>query len=169
MTPRIICLPHPMLGFGICIGGRFDGWLMWQHPDGQWVSREKLPVSDPAVSAPDAAQTEAARAFTKIRELNMTGADENGHRWANSDLIDQTVTQGLISLRALDAAKAHPAAPAPGIAEAAKVLLNSPAALKILVDFQLRYSASITVKARSMRHKKIVAALRAITNGESHD
>lgn len=27
---------------GVCIGGRFDGWLMWKHPDGQWVSVRKL-------------------------------------------------------------------------------------------------------------------------------
>lgn len=26
---------------GVCIGGRFDGWIMWKHPDGQWVSVEK--------------------------------------------------------------------------------------------------------------------------------
>ena len=41
------------------------------------------------------------RAFDEIRELNMSGRDENGHRWANSDLIDQTVTEGLVALRAL--------------------------------------------------------------------
>ncbi len=23
---------------GVCVGGRFNGWLMWLHPDGQWVS-----------------------------------------------------------------------------------------------------------------------------------
>ncbi len=34
------------------------------------------------------------RAFADIRELNMLDRDENGHRWANSDLIDQTVTSG---------------------------------------------------------------------------
>lgn len=27
---------------GVCIGGRFNGWLMWLHPDGQWVSVRKL-------------------------------------------------------------------------------------------------------------------------------
>lgn len=27
---------------GVCVGGRFDGWLMWKHPDGQWVSVRKL-------------------------------------------------------------------------------------------------------------------------------
>jgi len=24
------------------VGGRFDGWLMWKHPDGEWVSVRKL-------------------------------------------------------------------------------------------------------------------------------
>lgn len=27
---------------GVCIGGRWNGWLMWKHPDGQWVSVKKL-------------------------------------------------------------------------------------------------------------------------------
>lgn len=30
-------------------------------------------------------------ALKEIRELNMSGADESGHRWANSDLIEQTI------------------------------------------------------------------------------
>lgn len=50
---------------------------------------------------PSVSVAEVERAFEEIRELNMTGRDENGHRWANSDLIDQTVTTGLIALRAL--------------------------------------------------------------------
>lgn len=29
-------------GHAVCVGGRFDGWAMWQHPDGQWVSGRKL-------------------------------------------------------------------------------------------------------------------------------
>ena len=55
------------------------------------------------VDPPQPSETVAAveRAFDKIRELNMSGRDENGHRWANSDLIDQTVTEGLFALRAL--------------------------------------------------------------------
>jgi hypothetical protein len=27
---------------GICIGGRFHGWIMWKHPDGQFVTVRKL-------------------------------------------------------------------------------------------------------------------------------
>ncbi|GLK65657.1 Lar family restriction alleviation protein [Paracoccus kondratievae] len=52
---------------------------------------------------PQPSETVAAvgRAFNEIRELNMSDRDENGHRWANSDLIDQTVTEGLVALRAL--------------------------------------------------------------------
>jgi hypothetical protein len=30
-------------------------------------------------------------ALDNIRELNMTGRDENGHRWAHSDLIEQEI------------------------------------------------------------------------------
>lgn len=27
----------------VCLdGGKFHGWLMWRHPDGQWVSERKL-------------------------------------------------------------------------------------------------------------------------------
>lgn len=42
----------------------------------------------------DAALAEVALlrdALDRIRELNMTGADENGHRWAHSDLIEQEI------------------------------------------------------------------------------
>lgn len=29
--------------YAACLdGGRFNGWLMWKHPDGQWVSKRKL-------------------------------------------------------------------------------------------------------------------------------
>lgn len=36
--------------------------------------------------------------LNEIRELNMTAEDENGHRWANSDLIDQTIMLALSTL-----------------------------------------------------------------------
>ena len=42
-----------------------------------------------------------SRALDNIRDLNMLPADENGHRWANSDLIDQEVMAGKLALRAL--------------------------------------------------------------------
>jgi hypothetical protein len=42
--PRIALLG---VGKGVCIGGRFDGWLMRKHPDGQWVSEAKLESEDP--------------------------------------------------------------------------------------------------------------------------
>ena len=29
--------------YAACLdGGRFNGWLMWKHPDGQWISKRKL-------------------------------------------------------------------------------------------------------------------------------
>jgi hypothetical protein len=36
------------LDAGVCVGGRWDGWLMTHHPDGQWVSQRKLARIDPA-------------------------------------------------------------------------------------------------------------------------
>ena len=34
-------------------GGRFHGWLLRRHPDGQWVTVRKLePVTDPFGSRP---------------------------------------------------------------------------------------------------------------------
>lgn len=50
--------------------------------------------ADAAIAGQHAAEAESARlreALREIRELNMTGADENGHRWANSDLIEQEI------------------------------------------------------------------------------
>ena len=39
-----------------------------------------------------AARIEALEAaLENIRELNMTATDEDGHRWANSDLIEQEI------------------------------------------------------------------------------
>jgi hypothetical protein len=34
-------------------------------------------------------------ALRNIQELNMTGQDENGHRWAHSDLIEQEIVAAL--------------------------------------------------------------------------
>ncbi|HWK69982.1 MAG TPA: hypothetical protein VNS29_03985 [Burkholderiaceae bacterium] len=28
--------------YAACMSGTFAGWLMWKHPDGQWVSKRKL-------------------------------------------------------------------------------------------------------------------------------
>lgn len=42
------------------------------------------------------AQLKAAReALAAIRELNMSGVDAHGHRWANSDLIEQEIVAAL--------------------------------------------------------------------------
>ena len=38
------------------------------------------------------------KVLESIRELNMSGRDENGHRWANSDLIEQEAHAGLVAL-----------------------------------------------------------------------
>ena len=72
----------------------------WQHFNRRPSWREVQPLY---AHPPQPSEMIAAveRAFDEIRELNMSGRDENGHRWANSDLIDQTVTEGLVALRAL--------------------------------------------------------------------
>jgi len=45
--PRILLLPS---GAGVCVGGRWDGWMVHRHPDGQWVSDRRLPEVDPFAS-----------------------------------------------------------------------------------------------------------------------
>jgi hypothetical protein len=48
---------------------------------------------------PDAAAIREAaliKALENIRELNMTGEDEHGQRWAHSDLIEQEIVFALI-------------------------------------------------------------------------
>lgn len=37
---------------GVCVGGRFDGWFMWKHPDGQWVTIRKLEQEEPRNATP---------------------------------------------------------------------------------------------------------------------
>lgn len=39
---------------GVCVGGRWDGWLMIRHPDGHWVSHHKLDAVDPRTEMTDA-------------------------------------------------------------------------------------------------------------------
>ena len=39
--------------------------------------------------------TAMQRALRNIRELNMTQPDENGHRWSNSELIEQEIVAAL--------------------------------------------------------------------------
>ena len=36
----------------VCVGGRWDGWKFYRHPDGQWVSLEKLKEESLAPSSP---------------------------------------------------------------------------------------------------------------------
>ena len=33
----------------VCVGGKWDGWLFWLHPNGGWVSARKLPETEPTV------------------------------------------------------------------------------------------------------------------------
>ena len=50
------------------------------------------PTQDEAdLAATKAALDEAVGVINRLRELNMTAQDENGHRWANSDLAEQEI------------------------------------------------------------------------------
>jgi chromosome segregation ATPase len=40
----------------------------------------------------------AVEGLRNIRELNMTAEDENGHQWANSDLIEQEIVAKLAEI-----------------------------------------------------------------------
>lgn len=55
--PRIIPM-HSQSMYGVCIGGRWDGWVMVKHPDGYWVSHNKPDPVDPSI--PDFAAKGAA-------------------------------------------------------------------------------------------------------------
>jgi hypothetical protein len=43
-SPRMLILDDI---HAVCVGGRWDGWKFYKHPDGQWVSIEKLKVEEP--------------------------------------------------------------------------------------------------------------------------
>ncbi|QFQ87340.1 hypothetical protein F8A10_07830 [Paracoccus kondratievae] len=75
----------------------------WKDGFNAGFGEAKLTNHPPQISETVAA---AVCALNEIRDLNMSGRDENGNRWANSDLIDQTVTFGLIALRALSSGEA---------------------------------------------------------------
>ncbi|QWY83221.1 hypothetical protein [Rhizobium phage RHph_X2_25] len=40
---------------GVCLDGKWKGWLFRKHPDGQWVSVRKLDEADPVEGSPFAA------------------------------------------------------------------------------------------------------------------
>ena len=46
-------------------------------------------IVDQRAEAAQSALSEALEVVNTVRDLNMSGEDENGHRWANSDLIEQ--------------------------------------------------------------------------------
>jgi hypothetical protein len=67
----------------------------------QAIALDALAASGQAQEAYEAqlaAEAKVARldgALNNIRELNMTGADENGQRWAHSDLIEHEIFAAL--------------------------------------------------------------------------
>lgn len=76
----------------VCVGGRFDGWLMHRHPDGQWVSVTRLEQEVPDGGAgfgetPSAAMSSELRSPMTVPPLfdqYVTLLDD----WRNADHED---------------------------------------------------------------------------------
>ena len=54
--------------------------------------------TDKEIDALKAKLAKAVESLRNIRELNMTAEDENGHQWANSDLIEQEIGATLAEI-----------------------------------------------------------------------
>ena len=54
----------------VCVGGEWDGWLMWKHPDGQWVSVRKLDAEYPDAGAGSGSVPSVHLAALQSREHN---------------------------------------------------------------------------------------------------
>lgn len=55
VTPNGRFMPRMLVidaDHAVCVGGRWDGWKFYRHPDGQWVSLEKLKEESLAPSSP---------------------------------------------------------------------------------------------------------------------
>ena len=52
---------------GVCIDGKWKGWLFRKHPNGQWVSVRKLDNVDPHADSPFA-EMFSAIALPALRE-----------------------------------------------------------------------------------------------------
>jgi hypothetical protein len=50
MSDALIYLVSPIEG--VCIGGRWNGWLMRKHADGRWMSVRKLETANPIDDLP---------------------------------------------------------------------------------------------------------------------
>lgn len=90
------------LGHRACFGEDREGYVKDLDTGEPLAPDDPIPAGeqyDPADFPEFArnAQSEAAavKALLNIRELNMAGADENGHRWANSDLVEQEIVFAL--------------------------------------------------------------------------
>lgn len=52
-TPNERFIPRMLLLddlHAVCVGGRWDGWKFYRHPDGQWVSLERLKEESAALN-----------------------------------------------------------------------------------------------------------------------
>ena len=90
MSERII-ITAP--GEGVAVGGRFDGWRMRQHPDGQWVSVARLEAVDPFAKAEGVlgmlfAEHRAKSDATPTPAPDATGLVELGERPCDCERCD---------------------------------------------------------------------------------
>lgn len=53
--------------YAACMAGPFAGWLMWKHPDGQWISKRKLEPREMM-------QVEDQRDYNIVQETNSVRA-----------------------------------------------------------------------------------------------
>ena len=114
-------------------------------PDCTWIKWDPQPD-----------ETAALRA--KLAQMTMDLAEAEALEAQHGEVI-----QRLTGERDAILALTPDATPAPdAVQEAARVLLGDDVAMRTLVDFQLRHSATASVKTRSMRHVQMKAALRAI-------
>ncbi|TDW20513.1 hypothetical protein EV128_125143 [Rhizobium azibense] len=64
---------------GVCLDGKWKGWLFRKHPDGQWVSVRKLDEADPMEGSPFAAL--APPPFSHLGWQTMDTAPQDGARF----------------------------------------------------------------------------------------
>jgi hypothetical protein len=96
------------------------------------------------------------KTLNNIRELNMSGEDENGHRWANSDLIEQEIVFGL---QLLDTPSATQPAQV-SAADAARVLAND---IDFIYDLGQKLADQKPAWRKVWASQMVANALRALS------
>lgn len=63
--------------------------------EARWIEDVDAGVYDVQPDAAAIREAALVKALQNIRDLNTSGADEHGHKWANSDLIEQEIVAAL--------------------------------------------------------------------------